>query len=370
MPTRSQADTSGPTPNESQTGQNAPNQFIHRKVRREPWISLLVKRQCPSMEASLRWDGDPTTYLDWEEEALSCLRQGGVDGIAEHSRTRNNVTLEQAYGKELDTTGLSGQDLQDTLDINEERFQLIEAGKIDYCLALISYIAPSARGIVVDASNPDLRRDPDKLWDAIKKRMQVTTAHIGPKLLQELGDIKWVSKTKDGNKMSMVQQVEHMIAKYQRLDLRFRTAPQEFRVPEIQLVGSFCNKLPKTGEYSGVNLHIAEYRRQTKLADLLDVIRPHAIDVDHSAPTDMNAFVTVASPVTQDNTTSVIEKLLDKVNSFMADQQRRSQRGDRDRRMNRAAGPIQNGDKWCKVHGWNRSHTNETCRSQQKTGNK
>lgn len=318
------------------------------------------------MEASLRWDGDPITFPEWEEEALTCLRQGGVDGLALHTRKANTVTLEEAYGDEISVTGLSGQELEDTQRVNNDRQRLIQAGQRDHCLALISYIAPSVRGIVVDASDRSLRCDPDKLWKAINERIQVTTAHIGPMLMQELGELKWNSKSKDGSRMTMVKQIELMISKYQKLHLKFRAAPVAFQVTEEQLIGSFCTKLPKTGTYSGIYIHIAEYRKQVKLADLLRVIRPHAIDADLTAPTDTNAFMTV----TQEQ--SRFEKLLEKIEALekkVTDQQ--SRKGSRERnystrRMNKEAGQIQDGDKWCKIHGWQQTHDDNGCYVQKK----
>ena len=319
---------------------------IESKHLRPPWTESIVNRDCPDMDSSKLWDGGATTAPAWIRETIKLLRRGGVDSLAAFTRGLTGSSVANVYGAPIDTNGLSESTTFLAEQLNSEREILIESGRIDHCLAVTGYIRPEIVDVVVDPNDSRLRTDPDSLWAAINDRIRGAAAVAGPKLQQELYSSTWATKGNDGKRLTYLEQAETMVGMYQRLLARFRAAPKACQLPETALVGDFCSKLPATGN---MRPHIDEYRACVSLADLLAKVRPHAMDADASTPSGMTAFVaTTESSSNVDALLKRISKLEEQLSPA--------------RRMDKEAGPIRPGQRYCDHHGWNRSHSSDTCK--------
>ena len=192
---------------------------------RPPWTESIVNRDCPDMDPSKLWDGDPTTAPEWIRETVKLLRRGGVDSLADFTRGLTGSSIISVYGEPIDTAGLSESTTFHAEQLNSEREILYEAGRIDHCLAVAGYIRPAIVDVVVDPNDQRLRRDPDHLWSVINSRIAGASAIAGPKLQQELYSSTWATKGRDGKRLTHLEQAETMVGMYQRLLARFRAAP-------------------------------------------------------------------------------------------------------------------------------------------------
>jgi hypothetical protein len=328
---------------------------------RAPWVASIVGRDVPSIAEDLLWDGEADTFAAWAPVVLKLLRQGGVDCLAEWSRDQTKIEIEDVYGPAIDENqGFTPPVLDYAKQLNSERAILLKSGNVDHCLAVISYIAPTVVDVVVSPGDASLRTDPNALWEAITSRVSGTASISGPKLQQQLFARTWVTKGTDGKTQSVLRQVEVNIAAYQRILVQFGSVADAYKIPETALVADFIGKLPSTG---GIRIHVDEYRKQTTLAALLQLMRPHAMDADTAGPQGLHAFVAPTTSSAFDQRMVRLEEQIVAISAALAKggHNGTGNRVSHERRMNRDLGAVTPGDKWCSQHGWNRSHVDKGC---------
>ena len=328
---------------------------------RAPWVASIVGRDVPGMDDDLLWDGEADTFAAWAPVVLKLLRQGGVDCLAAWSRDQTGIGIEDVYGPAIvENPAFKAPVLDYAKQLNSERAILLKSGNVDHCLAVISYIAPTVVDVVVSPGDASLRTNPDALWTAITSRVSGTASISGPKLQQQLFARTWVTKGPNGKALSVLRQVEVNIAAYQRLLVQFGSVADAYKIPETALVADFIGKLPSDG---GIRIHIDEYRKQTGLADLLRIMRPHAMDADTAGPQGLNAFVAPTTSSGLDQRMGRLEEQIAAISAALAKggNTGSGNRVSRERRKNRDLGAVTPGDTWCSHHGWNRSHVDAGC---------
>lgn len=331
-----------------------PMGLISSKHVRKPWKTALINKTCPTMAPSQLWDGDPAKSGVWIRRVFSNLRTGGVDGLAQYIRDRTGATIQEVYGKEIQYEAMTVSARRKAEHFNEQRKEYIEYGKVNHCLAVMSYIDPNILDIVVNQHDQKIHKDPDELWNVIRTRIDGSEEAVANSLINEICTAKWPTKSSAGSSMTFIQQVESLLSKYQQIYTRLQSAPKEFHVPEAMLIGQFCTKLPHVGD---IHLHIEEYKKCKSLTDLLVKIRPRAIEVDSKPPSGLTAFITTAK--SQKELIESLQKQIEELKRSRSTGQGLSY----ERRMSKEAGAPSKDHNWCPKHGWVKSHTEATCRA-------
>lgn len=337
-----------------------------------PWLESVTKvNPVPRPSVEERWGGNHESFARWWSDTQLVLHEHDLTRLAEVTRITYGLldpdeddvhhaahavyAINEVYGVAF---AIQGGWLQSTRDraqaLNAQRAQYIKRDQNRWCAAVTARLHHDVQELIMDPAQPQLRNDPDLLFQAINQRAIGGGARqVGPRIQREALIYIWPSKGPNGVAYTWVQQVDLVVAKYRSIMARLIALDHpDYALPEANMVATICAKAPSKFDTSA----IATFEASPNLAALQHEMQQVARRMDERSLTGLQAFVTLETSREQDAKVTSLQNELSTLRATIAALSKNSKKtGTRmsaDRRMDQSAGAPFDGALYCTHHGW------------------
>lgn len=336
-----------------------------------PWLESVTKvNPVPRPLPEERWDGTYDSHARWWSDTQLVLHEHDLTRMAEatrityglldpahpdddHHEDHETYALGEVYGTAINIQGGWIQATHERAQaLNAQRLQYIKRDKSRWCAAVTARLHHDVQELILDPAQPELRNDPDLLYQAINQRAIGGGARqVGPRIQREALTYSWPSKGPNGATRTWVQQVDIVIAKYRSIMARLTALNHDdYLLPEASMVATICAKAPSQFDTSA----IAVFEASTNLATLQQEMQQVARRMDERSLTGLQAFVTVDAVKEQNDKVDSLQSELATLRAKLASMSSRPKgvKLSVQRRMDRDAGAPFDGAQYCTHHGW------------------
>jgi hypothetical protein len=285
----------------------------------DPWLASVPRAQPvppPSSEKEV-WNSSVDTFNTWWAKTERTLFNHGLAPMAKVTRRtygqmdpahadNPNHEAHVAYAQDPIfgaaipiPNGWLAPAKQRAAQINAEQRVYIQQARGRWCTAVIDRIEEATAQLILDPTKPELLTDPDKLYDATKKRaVGGSAAEVGPRTFREAHGITWETKG------TMMQQADGIVTKYRAIAARFQAIGDgDYSMSEPAMVAAITMRAPKEFDMSV----IAKLEACKNLSELQTEMQKAARRIDERVPTGLNAFVSTATTDAQDSRLQALE---------------------------------------------------------------